>query len=89
MPSFGLVPQDALDIAAHLLDFQDSDPRNGLKLKPVKVDAAQAKAGAEIFAVMNCASCHETKIKTPPRQSRITRAAAWHPNQEGISRSTL
>jgi len=72
MPNFALVPQDALDLAAHLLDFQDSDPRNAAKLEKFPVDPAKAKAGAEIYASMNCAACHEKPSKAPPRPIQNT-----------------
>lgn len=59
MPGFGLKPTEATDIAAHLLDFQDSDPRNAAKLGRFSPDPALVARGAEIYARMRCAACHE------------------------------
>ncbi len=65
MPNLGLGPTEALDIAGHLLDFQDSDPRNASKLEPLTPDPVQAAQGAEIYTQLRCAACHEEKPEKP------------------------
>jgi cytochrome c2 len=66
MPSFGLSPTEATDIAAHLLDFQDSDPRNATKLERFTPDPAKAAQGAEVYTQLRCAACHEEKPNIAP-----------------------
>ena len=59
MPHLVLDEQEAIDVAAHLLDFQASDPREAPKvtLWP-KAEAKRIAAGKEIVTRLNCASCH-------------------------------
>jgi cytochrome c2 len=66
MPSFGLSPIEATDLAAHLLDFQDSDPRNAPKQKPFAPDPAKVARGAELYTQLRCAACHEEESKLEP-----------------------
>jgi len=60
MPHFPLEKQDAVDIAAHLLDFQASDPREA---EPVeswgRADRAAVERGKTLAGRLNCAACHE------------------------------
>lgn len=68
MPHFGLDVQDATDIAAHLLDYQDSDPRGARKLPPwPKAQAEEIEKGRQFFTQQNCIACHSLKdVKPPP-----------------------
>ena len=58
MPDLGLSEEDTLDIASHLLDFRESDPREAAALAPFKVNGELAKKGAEVAARLNCVACH-------------------------------
>lgn len=59
MPHFPLDAQESLDIAAHLLDYQGSDPRDARPVSPwPKGEAAAVAKGKELVAKANCASCH-------------------------------
>ncbi len=68
MPEFALTKQDANDIAAHLLDYQDSDPRVAPNITPwPKGDAKLIEKGREVFTTRNCAACHSIEgIKPAP-----------------------
>lgn len=66
MPDLGLTDEDALDIACHLLDYRDSDPRQAPALPRFVVDGEKAKRGREIATRMSCAACHHLeKIAAP------------------------
>ena len=65
MPDLGLSPTEALDVAGHLFDFQDSDPRNAPPFTPFVPDPVLAKEGAGHYAKMGCAACHEAKPTAP------------------------
>ena len=71
MPHVPLEGQEAADLAAHLLDFQDSDPGNAGKLKPWPKSEAKAVArGRELVAKLNCAACHSLpEVKAAPLRS--------------------
>ena len=60
MPHINLDRQEAMDIAAHLMDFQASDPTEA---KPVEAspsaDAVVIEKGKALVQKMNCAACHE------------------------------
>ena len=59
MPHFALEKQEAMDIAAHLMDFQPSDPREAVTLKPwPKADASSIELGKAVVQKQNCAACH-------------------------------
>lgn len=60
MPHIQLDRQESLDIAAHLIDYQGSDPRelSGVKLWP-KASAELIESGKAIVTKLNCASCHD------------------------------
>ena len=68
MPHVALEGQDSADLAAHLLDFQDSDPGNAKKLKPWPKATPDAVAkGKELVAKLNCAACHSLgELKPSP-----------------------
>ena len=70
MPQIPLVEQDAIDIAAHLVDFQSSDPRDAPLVKPwPKADNESIKRGGELVASLNCAACHDLPgLKAKPLQ---------------------
>ena len=60
MPHTPLEKQEIIDLSAHLLDFQSSDPRESRDLTPWrKVDRDQIARGRSLVAKMNCASCHD------------------------------
>ena len=59
-PQIPLDQQEALDIAAHLLDFQSSDPREADAVKPwPKATADMIERGKTHVTNLNCASCHK------------------------------
>lgn len=59
MPHVALEGQESADLAAHLLDFQDSDPGNAKKLKPwPKANPEAVAKGKELVAKLKCAACH-------------------------------
>jgi mono/diheme cytochrome c family protein len=59
MPHVALEGQESADLAAHLLDFQDSDPGNAKKLEAwPKANPGAVAKGRELFAKLNCAACH-------------------------------
>ena len=60
MPHFLLEEQDYIDVAAHLLDFQSSDPRTAAPVERwPKTTLTAARDGLAIATEMNCASCHD------------------------------
>ncbi|NNE93363.1 MAG: hypothetical protein HKN23_17095 [Verrucomicrobiales bacterium] len=53
-------PEDAIDLAAHLLDYQDSDPRRAPTVKPwPKAENAAIQRGKSLVEEKNCAACHD------------------------------
>lgn len=68
MPSLLMDLQEALDIAAHLLDFQDSDPRNAPSVAAWPASRAElVEQGKALVARANCAACHELPgVKASP-----------------------
>lgn len=60
MPHTVLTREEAVDITAHLLDYQGSDPREltGVKAWPKRVPELIEK-GRVIVERLNCASCHD------------------------------
>ncbi len=59
MPHLPLDKQESIDIAAHLLDFQASDPREDVAIKPwPEAGKDQILQGKAIVAEMNCIACH-------------------------------
>jgi cytochrome c2 len=59
MPHIKLEASDVTDLAAHLLDMQQSDGSNLPSLKAFKPDAKLAARGAEVVKQARCASCHD------------------------------
>lgn len=60
MPHFGVEGEQALDLAAHLLDFQSSEPEEAKAVLPwPKADPATVQHGREIVQRMNCVACHD------------------------------
>jgi mono/diheme cytochrome c family protein len=60
MPLFPMDQQEALDIAAHLLDFQSSDPREAKDVKPwPKATEDMIRRGKSRVQELNCAACHK------------------------------
>lgn len=71
MPHLPLEPQEAVDIAAHLLDYQGSDPRELEGVKPwPKATPALIEQGKAVVTRLNCASCHDLPgLKPDPLRS--------------------
>lgn len=78
MPHLGLEAQDAADIAAHLFDFQGSDPKEVPSLDWPKASAEAVKRGAELVSQMRCASCHDLPGAKAPVSIAFPKAAASH-----------
>ena len=59
MPQVPLETQEAVDIAAHLMDFQSSDPREaaGVSAWPKPAEGAVGR-GRALVESLNCAACH-------------------------------
>jgi mono/diheme cytochrome c family protein len=60
MPHVQLDAQEAIDLAAHLLDFQASDPREAKRIEPwPRADKEMIAKGEAWVSSLNCAACHE------------------------------
>jgi cytochrome c2 len=59
MPHIQLDDTDYGDLAAWLLDYQQSDGAVAPKVKPVNPDAELVKHGRALVAAARCAACHE------------------------------
>jgi len=60
MPQIPMDRQEAIDIAAHLLDYQSSDPRDAPRVKPwPQPEPKQLKRGRTLVESLNCAACHD------------------------------
>jgi mono/diheme cytochrome c family protein len=60
MPHITLDKQESMDVAAHLIDFQASDPGEASPVKTwTSADATVIGKGKALVQKMNCASCHE------------------------------
>ncbi|MCP5556023.1 MAG: c-type cytochrome [Akkermansiaceae bacterium] len=66
MPDLGLSEEDSLDIASHLLDFRESDPREAAALAPFTVNGELAQKGAAVAARLNCVACHRLTAEDRP-----------------------
>ncbi|MEO0445151.1 MAG: hypothetical protein AAF191_03635 [Verrucomicrobiota bacterium] len=66
MPQLPVDTQEAVDIAAHLLDFQASDPREAPSVMPwPPPNPTAADRGKARFQTMGCAMCHEPDRESP------------------------
>ncbi|MDF1754154.1 MAG: c-type cytochrome [Verrucomicrobiales bacterium] len=67
MPHIDLTNEESIDLAAHLIDFQASDPREAPNISPwPKTNAAEIKRGQTLVTNLNCTSCHSIpKIEAP------------------------
>jgi cytochrome c553 len=63
MPAIPLTPQDAFDIAAHLLDFRTSDPRQAKPIAPLSPHPERVQRGAAHFEQLQCNACHNASPK--------------------------
>lgn len=59
MPKLEMETTDSIDIAAHLLDFQDSNGLNAPRLKRFNPDPDKVTQGKAIIESKQCASCHD------------------------------
>lgn len=60
MPHFELGRDGAINVAAHLLDIQGSDPREAKNVTPwPKASPDQVRRGKAIVEKASCASCHD------------------------------
>ncbi len=59
MPHVVMDDSDYTDLAAHLLDFQQSDGSNAQGIQPLEPDAALVAKGHSIVTALRCASCHD------------------------------
>lgn len=67
MPHFELDSYKVGDIAAHLYDFQGSDPGElkGVSKWP-EPGAEKVKSGEDLYKRLNCAACHDPKKEVSP-----------------------
>ena len=64
MPHFALDAQDAFDLAAHLLDYQSSDPRDAPRVAAwPKASKEKIDAGRKLFFGQSCHACHDVPGK--------------------------
>lgn len=60
MPHIPLDRQESMDIAAHLMDFQASDPGEAKSVKPwPQGEVSLIRKGKELVRRLNCAACHD------------------------------
>ena len=60
MPHFNLTREDSADLAAHLFDYQHSDPRQSPEIAPwPKATKAELARGQTLVKQLNCAACHK------------------------------
>lgn len=66
MPHIQLNSQEAMDVAAHLMDFQASDPREAGSVKAwPKVGVKLVAQGKALVQKMNCVACHSIPEVAP------------------------
>ena len=64
MPHFNLSKEDAIDLSAHLMDFQASDPREAKQVEPWPKPSQDAIAkGKALFIRKKCNACHKDDSK--------------------------
>ncbi len=66
MPKLEMEVTDSIDIAAHLLDFQDSNGLNAPRLKRFTPVPEKVSQGRAIVEAKQCAACHEIPKVTKP-----------------------
>lgn len=81
MPHFELESQDSLDIAAHLLDFQSSDPREARRVDAwPKGNTREIEMGRRLFAERSCHACHDIPGMEP---YQVTGLTGFDPSKPG------
>lgn len=79
MPHTLLEKQESLDIAGHLIDFQASDPREGLGLEAwPKADKEEIAAGKVLVEKLRCSACHSIPGIQPPAALALPEKAEGH-----------
>jgi cytochrome c553 len=76
MPSLSLTPQDSLDIAAHLVGFRTSDPRQADKLLPLSPEPDRVARGADQFRRLGCSACHGAATNATPANIPLANPSA-------------
>ncbi|MDA7888041.1 c-type cytochrome [Akkermansiaceae bacterium] len=95
MPHVELGRDGAINVAAHLLDIQGSDPREAKGVAPwPKAGKDQVMRGRAIVEKAGCASCHDLPgIKAPgsvPLSKTVGRDHCYSPNpRSGLARYSL
>lgn len=83
MPAIPLTPQDAFDIAAHLLDFRTSDPRQARVITPLTPDPTKVQRGRDHFNQLQCNACHslpsQANVSTIPIQNTAQGCLSTNP----------
>jgi len=76
MPHFDLGREGAINVAAHLLDLQGTDPRREKDLVPwPKASGDQITLGRKLVEAASCVACHDLPgIKRPEMISLVGRA---------------
>jgi mono/diheme cytochrome c family protein len=59
MPDLQLETQEAIDIAAYLLDWDDTETFEAKPIHPPPPDAALSAKGQGLFESLGCANCHQ------------------------------
>ena len=72
MPHILLTKDESLDVAAHLLDFKGSDPRESVPLRPwPKATKPQLQEGKALFTRLDCVACHTVAGVNPLELSTL------------------
>ncbi|MEM1296422.1 MAG: cytochrome c, partial [Verrucomicrobiota bacterium] len=72
MPKLEMEPTDSIDIAAHLLDFQDSNGLNAPRLTRLKPEPDKVSQGRAIVESKRCAACHDLPKASQPEFVNLT-----------------
>ena len=66
MPKIELEPEDYAHLAAHLLDFQDSNPKSGRRAGKLDVEPDRIASGKTAVTAHRCAACHSDLPQPEP-----------------------
>ena len=69
MPHMELGRDGAVNVAAHLLDIQGSDPREASQVTPwPRASNKQVEMGRALVEQLSCAACHDLPSITDPKK---------------------
>ncbi len=76
MPHIEVHESDYLDLAAYLLDFQQSDGSTAPGIAPFKSDKALASKGQALVRSLRCAACHDLPKDVAPQPVNLKQSDA-------------